>query len=336
MSDFGFGVNWRRAVFFLLFPGFFSSEPAFADFVQIVARAKPAIVQLEVQTEHGFKSGTGFFISPNGYLVTNAHVIAGALNENDFVATATDGTHYFVERIAYVDQNADIAIVKFDCSGIAYLEPDLYDDVAEGQTVLVIGNPEGLQGTVSNGLVAAIRKDLDLIQITAPISHGSSGSPVLNEDGRVIGVAVGIWKEGQNLNFAIPVKEVRKGMLTISKLSADLSAKRTLQPQKPKAPHAQPGSAPDYSGAKWPDDHMLIHAEHFMRTHIINIAPADTLTLRSGPGTNFPPVTEIPPNDTGIVVFDQDGNWDGDTLWFPVEWHGFRGYVGQRYLPIRR
>jgi S1-C subfamily serine protease len=67
--------------------------------------------------------------------------------------------------------------------------------VAEDQVVLVIGNPEGLEGTVSNGLVAAIRKDLGLIQITAPISPGSSGSPVLNEEGRVVGVPVGISKK---------------------------------------------------------------------------------------------------------------------------------------------
>jgi Trypsin-like peptidase domain len=112
--------------------------------------------------------------------------------------------------------------------------------------VLVIGNPEGLQGTVSNGLVAAIRTDLDLIQITAPISHGSSGSPVLNEDGRVVGVAVGILKEGQNLNFAIPIKEVRKGMLAISGLNADLPGKDAFQPQKPTAPRAEPNTAPDY------------------------------------------------------------------------------------------
>jgi Trypsin-like peptidase domain len=318
--------------FFAIVLGFSSSKSAFADFVQIVAHAKPAIVQLEVRTEHGFKSGTGFFVSPDGYLVTNAHVIAGALNENDFVATATDGTHYFVERIAYVDQDADIAIVKFDCSGVAYLEPDLHDDVAEGQTVLVIGNPEGLQGTVSNGLVAAIRKDPDLIQITAPISPGSSGSPVLNEDGRVVGVAVANLKEGQNLNFAIPVKEVRKGMLAISGLNANLPGKKNLQPRKPIAPQAEPRPALDYNNAKWPDDRLLIHPEHFIKAHVINVSADDTLALRSGPGTSFEPITEIPADGTDVLVFDRDNMWDGDSWWYPVVWHGFRGYVGRHYL----
>ena len=68
---------------------------------------------------------------------------------------------------------------------------------------MVIGNPEGLQGTVSNGIISAFRENRSLIQITAPISPGSSGSPVLDETGQVIGMATLIYKEGQNLNFAI-------------------------------------------------------------------------------------------------------------------------------------
>jgi S1-C subfamily serine protease len=200
----------------VLFFAMVLSESAFADFVQIVARAKPAVVQLEIQTGHGLQSGTGFFISSDGYLVTNAHVIAGALNQTDITVTANNGTQYSVESLAYLDQEADIAILKLDCHDVAYLQPETDDNVAEGQSVLVIGNPEGLQGTVSNGLVAAIRTNPNLIQITAPISPGSSGSPVLNEAGRVIGVAAQIYRQGQNLNFAIPVAEVRRGMASIS------------------------------------------------------------------------------------------------------------------------
>jgi S1-C subfamily serine protease len=80
--------------------------------------------------------------------------------------------------------------------------------LAEGQKVIVIGNPEGLQWTASDGIIAALRTDQKLIQITAPISPGSSGSPVLDENGKVIGIATAFWKEGQNLNFAIPIEHV--------------------------------------------------------------------------------------------------------------------------------
>jgi uncharacterized protein YraI len=79
---------------------------------------------------------------------------------------------------------------------------------------------------------------------------------------------------------------------------------------------------------------MLIHPKHFVRTKVINVAQDDTLTLRTGPGTNFPPVAEIPADGTDIIVFDQDQVWDGDTWWYPIEWQGVRGYVGGNYLPI--
>jgi hypothetical protein len=214
--------------FFAVVLGYFSIQPAFADFVRIAAEAKPAVVQLEVRTSDGFKSGTGFFISPEGYLVTNAHVIAGALTKGDVVATGNEGTRYLVERLAYMDRDADIAILKFDCSNVKYLLP-VEDGVAEGQTILVIGSPERLVGTVSNGIVAAIREDQNRIQITAAVSPGSSGSPVLNEYGTVIAVVSEILEEGQNLNFAIPAKEVWKGMFAISGIDPHPVAKNQGQ-----------------------------------------------------------------------------------------------------------
>jgi S1-C subfamily serine protease len=189
------------------------SQSAFADYVQIVARAKPAVVEIEVQTEKGVGTGTGFFVLPDGYLMTNEHVIRGARRNSDVTVTGNDGTNYAVQGLAYVDKDADIAILRCDCNHVAYLEPDYNDDVMEGQIVLVIGNPEGLTGTVSNGLVAAIRKDLGLIQITAPISHGSSGSPVLNEKGLVIGIVVGLYEDGQNINFCVPADKIWQGIL---------------------------------------------------------------------------------------------------------------------------
>jgi trypsin-like peptidase len=83
--------------------------------------------------------------------------------------------------------------------------------------VIVIGNPEGLEGTISEGIVAAIRDKPRLIQITAPISPGSSGSPIIDEQGSVLGVATLTSKEGQNLNFAIPGDEVTRALASIPK-----------------------------------------------------------------------------------------------------------------------
>jgi uncharacterized protein YraI len=77
---------------------------------------------------------------------------------------------------------------------------------------------------------------------------------------------------------------------------------------------------------------MLTHPEHFVNTGVVNVKQNDTLKLRSGPGTRFRAVKEIPADATGISAFDQDQVWDGDTWWCPVEWKGFRGYVSRKLL----
>lgn len=92
---------------------------------------------------------------------------------------------------------------------VPHLQLGSSTETVEGQRVLVIGNPEGLQGTVSDGIISAFRGDRTYIQITAPISPGSSGSPVLDESGQVIGMATLVYREGQNLNFAISSETIR-------------------------------------------------------------------------------------------------------------------------------
>jgi hypothetical protein len=106
----------------------------------------------------------------------------------------------------------DLAVLKFAFDGAPYLKLGQSADAVEGQKVLVIGSPEGLQGTVSDGIISAFRENRSMIQITAPISPGSSGSPVMNESGEVIGVATMITKEGQNLGFAIAVEQVQRAL----------------------------------------------------------------------------------------------------------------------------
>ena len=89
-------------------------------------------------------------------------------------------------------------------------------------------------------------------------------------------------------------------------------------------PHFTPG---------WPDGRILTHPAHFVNTGVAKVKPNDTLKLRSGPGTRFRSVAGIPANATDLSAFDQDQVWDGDTWWCPVEWRGFRGYVGRSHLP---
>jgi hypothetical protein len=155
------------------------------------------------------KTGTGFFISPDGLAVTNYHVIQGA---SHLAGRTNEGAVFQFEHLVAHPQGVDLAILKFAADGAAYLKLGHSTDAVEGQTVLVIGNPEGLQGSVSEGIISAFRENRSMIQITAPISPGSSGSPVMDELGQVIGVATMVTREGQNLGFAIAVEKVQRAL----------------------------------------------------------------------------------------------------------------------------
>lgn len=147
--------------------------------------------------------GSGFLVAPN-LLVTNAHVANAG---NPVLAT---GPVRIPLKIVNLDTKNDLATLSFTADLTSKPLSLASQAVNPGEQVYVIGNPEGLEKTISQGIVSALRTDdgRELIQITAPISHGSSGGPVFNEKGEVIGVAVGMLGDGQNLNFAVPVKYV--------------------------------------------------------------------------------------------------------------------------------
>ena len=116
---------------------------------------------------------------------------------------------YFLKSVVTVSETYDVAELQFFATDVPYLTLGSSSNAVEGQRVLVIGNPEGLEGTVSDGIISAFRSGRTKIQITAPLSPGSSGSPVLDESGNVIGIATQVSKEGQNLNFAISAERIR-------------------------------------------------------------------------------------------------------------------------------
>ncbi len=154
-----------------------------------------------VYTSNGF--GSGFFIEQD-VIATNYHVIENANNVN--VGFNNSGSKYNVSIVA-VDAANDLALLRVN--GISKKPLSISDEqIVPGEKIFVIGTPKGLQATISDGIVSGLRTDegRDLIQITAPISPGSSGGPVFNKEGEVIGVCVMQFKEGQNLNFAIPYK----------------------------------------------------------------------------------------------------------------------------------
>ena len=171
----------------------------------IAEKALAATVYLEMQDSNGkiLGFGSGFFVKPN-LIATNYHVIAGAASGTAKLV----GKHntYEIEGFTATSTYDDLVLLKVSVPGINPLPLGNSDAVKIGETVYVAGNPKGLEGTFSDGIISGRHGGhaQGRIQMTAPISPGSSGGPVLNKKGEVIGVSYMIVEGGQNLNFAIP------------------------------------------------------------------------------------------------------------------------------------
>src|SRR5687767_7204930 len=193
---------------------------------ELVRRIKPSAVAIETFDARGEKlsRGSGFFIAPDR-VVTNRHVIDNAYKAEIHSFT---GAIYPVKGVVAIDAEADIALLRVDVP-VAQARPLSLDRTSpqEGESVFVIGNPLGLEGSVTNGIVSAVR-DIPtfgrIIQITAPISSGSSGSPVVNMQGQVIGIATLQITGGQSVNFAIPSERISQLQSTSMTSLADLVA----------------------------------------------------------------------------------------------------------------
>lgn len=177
---------------------------------ELVRRIKPSAVAIETFDSKGntLSRGSGFFIGP-GRIITNQHVIERASRVE---AHLVDGKKFVVKGVLAVDGEGDLALLQVEVPrGIAEPLPIVRSVPLEGESIVVVGNPFGLEGSVSNGIVSAVREIAGygkIIQITAPISPGSSGSPVVNMYGQVIGVATLQASEGQSLNFAVPAERI--------------------------------------------------------------------------------------------------------------------------------
>jgi S1-C subfamily serine protease len=181
------------------------------DIKQLHKQAREAVFLLRVFNASGeaFGGGTGFLVQ-QGLVATNHHVVESAARIE--VVLSEDKTVEAAAIVAWDPEN-DLALLKLPSVERRPLSIESSRSLEPGDRVIVLGSPLGLSGTLSEGIVAALRPhglgaesemSRPLLQITAPISPGSSGSPVLNAHGAVVGVAVAEMSGGQNLNFAIP------------------------------------------------------------------------------------------------------------------------------------
>jgi serine protease Do len=182
---------------------------------QIAARSTPSVVSVRT----GQSLGTGFIVSADGLIATNLHVIAGSAN---ITVTLSDHREYQVVEIWNGDRQRDLVVMRIQAKKLPVIPLGNSDDIHPGDSVVAIGHPLGLEDTVSNGLVSAVRKldkGLTVLQISAPIAPGSSGGPIFNDRGEVIGVATAIMLGGQNINFGVPIaylKELLKHPATVN------------------------------------------------------------------------------------------------------------------------
>jgi S1-C subfamily serine protease len=176
------------------------------DLPGLVKRVQPAVVTViayNARNEALFQ-GSGFFLAPEGCFLTNYHVLAQAYRAE--VRTA-EGRCYPVRGVVAVDRYWDLVVAAVACPPEEVACLDIARDPPEvGERVAVVGSPLGLEQTLSDGVVSALRRTSagNYLQISAPVSTGSSGSPVINMRGEVVGVASLQVIKGQNLNFAVP------------------------------------------------------------------------------------------------------------------------------------
>lgn len=174
----------------------------YADAIVIVA-------SLDAQGQES-RLGTGFVVKEEGIIVTNYHVVA---DSRKVIVKLRNNKAYKMVQLINADPAKDIAVLRiFPKKKMDTVKLGNSRRVKTGERVIAIGNPLGLENTVSDGLVSSIRETdgVKLLQISVPLSQGSSGGPLFDTKGRVIGITTASLSQGQNLNFAVPVNYVKK------------------------------------------------------------------------------------------------------------------------------
>ena len=187
------------------------SAPSRKDIPAIAKDANGAVVSI-IMSRHGnpIAQGSGFFVSSAGIVVTNYHVIAIG---DSAAVKLPDGVVFPVDGVLAADKTRDLALIKTHGKTFRTLTVGNSDQVQVGEEVVAIGNPLSLESTVSNGIVSGFRTAKNLggkfLQITTPISPGSSGGPLFNMAGEVVGITTMYLEGGENLNFAIPINDAK-------------------------------------------------------------------------------------------------------------------------------
>jgi S1-C subfamily serine protease len=182
--------------------------------VGVVDAAGPAVVSVSVRGRPGRPArpgeGSGFLVAPDGYVLTNSHVVHGAPS----VTARLPGGDELAAQVVGDDPATDLALVRVAAGALPFLPMDGATRARPGQLAIAIGSPLGFESTVSTGVVSALGRSLragdgrlidNVIQHTAPLNPGNSGGPLVDSRGRVLGVNTAMMSRTQAIGFAIPV-----------------------------------------------------------------------------------------------------------------------------------
>ena len=180
--------------------------------ITVYEKINPAIVAIDAKIANGTSSGSGCIINSHGEILTSSHVIA---NSDDITVTTSNGEKYKADVIKKFGTDNNLTIIKIKTEKpLKTITIGNSSTVKVGQKVLAIGNPFGFNGTLTQGIVSRIDTKRNKIQTDAAINPGSSGGPLLNTSGEVIGINQAIYNPDNNtsnigIGFAIPINEVK-------------------------------------------------------------------------------------------------------------------------------
>lgn len=284
-----------------------TSGPVKLTVKEIVQRESPAIVAISNLDERGEpqSTGTGFIVMAEGVIITNFHVVDGA---HDARIKLKNGEIYDRVQVVDYDKRRDIAVLQIRATGLPMVTLGDSEKIDVGDEVVAIGNPKGLEHTVSTGIISARRTDVagmegtKVFQTTAPISPGSSGGPLYNERGEVIGITTAQFRgEGmQNLNFAVDFKYAMlmfghgPGMgMTLAEMTNKEHPQQTRQEPARASQPAPPSSTPSSSGGE------NVYTEP---TNQVTVTVRSGWTAKPGSDVNNGWIMEISKGDMVISV----------------------------------
>lgn len=181
--------------------------------VTIYEEINPAIVSVDSQLSDGVSCGTGCIIDKSGIILTSAHVVDVG---KSVVVTTNNGQNYTAKVLKHLGENKDIALLKINASkDLKTVKLGNSSKIKVGEKVLAIGNPFGFSGTLTQGIISRIDYAKNRIQTDAAINPGSSGGPLLNSKGEIIGINQAIYNPDNNISnigigFATPINLVKE------------------------------------------------------------------------------------------------------------------------------